>query len=367
MEEIQQEVKKGGGAAFLLISLVVLLVGSVCAASFYLYRLEKNSTQNNPPTSTPEQTTLEKHVSQLNTLLQGSLPTSTEAQTKRALAELSTRNDPAKGYAMLRDVAADISYPPEERALAVQTMGEIFLDRSSRSLTFASKYLFVDSPYRSMPGMAQIDDANVRKGIFELYSYADDIAPLPIVKYRLAQWYTEEAVDSPETASTSITKAMQLYEKANDILPVFITSIVSTEDSYMKGEAYRLQGTVAGNLYFLTKIEEYETEAVTAFKTAEKNLSIFNPPPSFAVEALWTNLAHAEFLSARGNATDVPTIKVLLGKLDQEYSPAFSFSKYLEGLAKVTSPAHLIQEKERIIAMKEFDTGFKTILQNLGW
>lgn len=303
--------------------------------------------------------------------LSAATTTAGRAQVKRWLAMVDMRlGNTAAGFATLRAVASNEEYPALERALAVQMMGEVFLNRSNRSFDFARQYLFLGTPYASMARIAgENNAAELRAGLLKLYLHAADISDLPVTHYRLAEWWAQEAGEPPLISPDALARAKYHFERANVLLEHFLAS-VAPEDNYMAGQALRLRGLVAARLARLTGERHYGDLAIASYVRARESLDAAMPEQFNAsvIELLWADWHYAQFLASLPQTPDrTERINALLTEIVRYKDFGPGFLAQLRRLAEDASSQGLQRTRERTLSLMGYASAFDALLIDLGF
>lgn len=286
-----------------------------------------------------------------------------EARLRRDIADNTMRSDTAGAYQMLRDIAADTSYPALERALAVQFMGDVFLNRTSWSASFAKQYIFTNQPYASfIDSSTASEEQQIWDGIRKLYEYASSVSPTPISEYRIAHWYVTAA--QGDDANFAIAK--EHFAKGNDLLASF-TARLPARDKHMEANAYWLKATVAGDLAILSHDPELAQIASSTFMVA-RDYARNSFTDSYMVELLWCDLHYALFLERYDFISNPNLIGSILSEIVRISSSQYGFARYLDRLGR-TNPqnAHLQMQKQQITNLAVKSEDFAAFLRSLNW
>lgn len=302
-------------------------------------------------------------IENLNEQLKNVQSKEQEARLRRSIADNTMRSDTAGAYQMLRDIAANASYPALERAIAIQSMGDIFLNRTSQSASFAKQYIFAGQPYASFVDYSIVsEEQQTWDGIQKLYEYANSIAPTPISEYRIAQWYAAAAQDD----ETNITNAKEHLAKGNNLLVDFITRLPA-QDKHMEASAYWLKAAVSGELAILTQDSEFAQIASSTFMMA-RDYARSSSIDSYVVELLWGDLHYALFLEKYDPVSNSDLIETILSEIVRANSSQYGFARYLDRIGR-TNPqsSYFKSQKQEIMNLAKESEDFATLLRSLNW
>ena len=277
---------------------VLVAVIALTGAGYYLVQKEPLKEQ---------QITVSEFIASLTPKIQQEQDPSKHAALKRMYAiglflkERTLKDGSSKeGFGLLRSIAEDKSYPKAERALAVQLMGDTFLNYYDAASTTARALIFVDEPFASMW------NGDLRTSIRNLYEYSAQLSPSAITEYRIAETYAQDALEKTDSAQTiALTEAVKYWNRGNALLDSLdnATSDDPTDD-YLYGYGLRLRGATAYfGIYQATRDEAYVEEAFGSLKNSREELvRSFQEGkrfmfPIFASELMWTDLYYVPFLT----------------------------------------------------------------------
>lgn len=275
-EEIQlpdplPEIKRGSTKVLMAIVSIVFVTLLVIILG-YFYIINKNRTDE---LATPTSDVIGEYINSVTTRLLEEVSAEEQAKLKQALGiALFIQEEPEKGMVVLRDISQNTSYSNKERGLAIQLMGDMFLNYSDGTPTVAKVYLFSSTePFASM--METEDREGLRKGLFRLYTYATELYPTAISEYRIAEFYAKSALETTSGAEKELllTKAVSHWENGNALLPSLNTSTPDNPtDDLWEGYGLRLRGILSEVFFSVSKNPVYAKDARVSLNNSRESL-----------------------------------------------------------------------------------------------
>ena len=310
--------------------------------------------------------------------LQQATSTSRQAALRFQIANVSFSADPSAGYPQLESIAADVSYPAVQRALATQFIGDIYFNRSGQS-TIALHFIFAAPPFTAMlDSTPEPKDKKLWNGMKNVYLHALSFANSPISNYRVALWYLNDAestTTSSSQAAADLTQAQSYLGKGNIVLNRFEATL-SPSNIFMQADAYWLQATVTGTLGIQTKNQTLVQNAAALFaNTRTLLLKQLAPTAGISlstrdelnVELLWSDFNNAALISQQPNtAGNTALTNELLSEIVRINNPRYGFSRWLV-LLQTTTPTvqTMIDAKKEIAAFASLNPSFAAMLTQL--
>ena len=299
-----------------------------------------------------------------------------EGSIRVTLAFAYMEKDVAKGIWMLKEVAADATLEPKQRADAIVKMADIIMLTSRPGGGELVEEIFSGDPYETFrESKTQPADSNILTAVRRLYGYASTIHVLPISEYRSAEWYALRVMnsrldknfklDNPE--DELILKSESHLLAANDAFEEYQPNGSRTELGYAKW----VKGVTLGILSEIDDMPSLREDAKKAFKDSLALLNESSDRNVSYVESnkLWGSFYYAAFLSRAYGISQETEIKALLAGISSlKDGDRPGLVRYLERLGETPAPGGMrAYDYQSAIALAKIDSKFAQFLKDLGW
>lgn len=357
---------------YIIIFIVGVLIVSAGLYYFYLYLPSRFTEAFESAVISLKAGDSQGAIEKLNKALPLAQTKKEEATIKNYIASAYLTIDRARAVQMLKDVAADTSYPNLERAFAVQFIADAYMF-GSRNVDFAKDNIFTGEPYSSfLPkniSLSESSKVKVYEGIRSIYEYALTFYQLPVAEYRLAERELRTVVQTKignpnarlaKPESEYVASAKEYLKKGNAALTDYISGVGGDNQI---GYAYWVRGAVLGYLAELEKDSTYLPEAEEAFKSSLIRLRN-SPSVSGQNLSLWASFYYAAFLEKHYKISRTDDIKKLLAYITEPKFKNLYFINYLGALGGLDRVSY---DRESTLDLARLDPDFKHWLKNLGW
>ncbi len=286
-----------------------------------------------------------------------------QARIKLAIAGATERGTSHGGYLaaipLLKQIAANTTYPNISRAYALQEMGQIFYTYNNPQIT---KAIFSDPPYSTM-----FVTGHPPLSYRHLFEYAASFYPLAIPELRVADWYAKQIYKSTEASSTTQTLDPQTVLSYKQIIRQDISAATSDLDRIKKSStesgyvptALQIEANV-----FLDLQLSGDSSFGDAIATMQSVLNIYSSANQPEVDG-FARYRYALYLAELKGVSAKAEVQTALSPLYTDPVYAASTSSLVRFLSDARTATNGI--KGNLILLASFDPKLKTYLISLGW